>query len=101
VLTGVVGADKVVTESAAPSDRAEPAEGWIAIHAEHDQAAALNRRLAETGIYASGIETGSDLETLFLQLTADSATPGAATPADRPAPGAGTSTGPSDWGKGS
>ena len=101
VLTGVLGADKVVTDSAAPSDRAEPAEGWIAVHAEHDQAASLNRRLAEAGIYASGIETGSDLETLFLELTADSATPGAATPADRPTTGVGASAGPSDWGKGS
>ena len=101
VLTGVLGADKVVTDSAAPSARAEPAEGWIAVHAEHDQAASLNRRLAEAGIYASGIETGSDLETLFLELTADSATPGAATPADRPTTGVGASAGPSDWGKGS
>jgi hypothetical protein len=29
----------------------------------------MNRALAEAGIYASGLEGGSDLENLFLELT--------------------------------
>ncbi len=33
------------------------------------RAAEINRALAEAGIYASGLEPGSDLETLFLEIT--------------------------------
>ena len=44
--------------------------GWIAVRAAADRAAEVNRTLATAGIYASGIETGSDLESLFLELTA-------------------------------
>jgi hypothetical protein len=35
-----------------------------------DRAAEVNRALTKAGIYASGLEAGSDLESLFLQLTA-------------------------------
>jgi ABC-2 type transport system ATP-binding protein len=45
-------------------------EGWLSIRVEADRAAEVNRALALTGIYASGLETGSDLESLFLALTA-------------------------------
>ena len=96
VLTSALGADKVDPETGPPNDRGGPVEGWVAVHAEHDRAASLNRALAEAGIYASGIETGSDLETLFLELTADSATPGAATPADRPSTPPAGASGPTD-----
>jgi ABC-2 type transport system ATP-binding protein len=44
-------------------------EGWISVRAKPDMAAAVNRALAEGGIYASGLETGSDLEAIFLSLT--------------------------------
>ncbi|HTC85301.1 MAG TPA: ATP-binding cassette domain-containing protein [Candidatus Acidoferrum sp.] len=84
VLGGVLGADKIEADAPATalSEHGGPAAGWLAVHAEQDRAAALNRMLAEAGIYASGIETGSDLETLFLELTAGAETPGAATPSD-------------------
>ena len=45
--------------------------GWISLRTEPDRAAEINRALATAGIYASGLETGSDLESLFLELTGD------------------------------
>ena len=44
-------------------------DGWLSVHVEPDRAAEVNRILAMAGIYASGLETGSDLESLFLSLT--------------------------------
>ena len=44
-------------------------EGWLAVHVAPDQAEDVNKTLAEAGIYASGLESGSDLEMLFLELT--------------------------------
>jgi ABC-2 type transport system ATP-binding protein len=81
------------TGDAAPAEADRPDEAWLAVHAAGDRAATLNRALAEAGIYASGIETGSDLETLFLELTKDSNTPGAAARADGSTPVL-----PSGWG---
>ena len=46
-------------------------EGWLSVRIEPDRAADVNRALASAGIYASGLETGSDLEQLFLELTRD------------------------------
>jgi hypothetical protein len=43
---------------------------WLTARVAADKAAEMNRALAEAGIYASGLEAGSDLESLFLQLTA-------------------------------
>ena len=51
--------------------------GWLTVHVEPARAAAINRVLAERGVYASRIEAGSDLEALFLQLTADAPPPAA------------------------
>lgn len=45
-------------------------EGWLSIRIEPDRASDVNRALAVAGVYASGLETGSDLESLFLALTA-------------------------------
>jgi ABC-2 type transport system ATP-binding protein len=45
-------------------------EGWLALPISPDRAAEVNRALATGGIYASGLETGNDLEKLFLTLTA-------------------------------
>jgi len=42
---------------------------WLSVHTEPNRAADVNRTLAESGIYASGLESGSDLEALFLELT--------------------------------
>ena len=44
-------------------------QGKLSIRIDADRAADVNRALAVAGIYASGLETGSDLESLFLALT--------------------------------
>jgi hypothetical protein len=52
----------------------------------------VNRALAEAGIYATGLEAGSDLETVFLQLThaaTVAAVPGEAAPTPLPPPASG------------
>ena len=43
--------------------------GWISVQIGPDRAAAVNRALAEAGIFASSISSGNDLEDLFLTLT--------------------------------
>jgi ABC-2 type transport system ATP-binding protein len=75
-------------------------EGWLSIRMEAGRAAEVNRALASAGIYASGLETGSDLESLFLALTAGAQSAssegtffglaGSGTPPSAPA-------GPTDW----
>ena len=52
-----------------------PELGWLSARIAADRAAEVNRALADAGIYASGLEAGSDLESLFLQLTAPPAPP--------------------------
>ena len=42
---------------------------WIAVRVANDQASEVNRALAQGGVFASGLESGSDLETAFLALT--------------------------------
>jgi ABC-2 type transport system ATP-binding protein len=58
--------------------------GWLVVPIEPTQAAEVNRVLAGAGIFASGLESGSDLESLFLELTsaapAPSVGPGQAVP---------------------
>jgi ABC-2 type transport system ATP-binding protein len=72
------------TAALAALDGAPPVEagtdadaGWLTVHVEPARSAAVNRALAERGLYASRIEAGSDLEALFLQLTADATPPAA------------------------
>ena len=74
-----VGADEAaaarrILDGLAPDTTAtEPdAEGWLSLAIAPDRAAEVNRALATAGIYASGLETGNDLESLFLTLTAGS-----------------------------
>ncbi len=43
--------------------------GWFTINIAPDRSGEVNQRLAEAGIYASGVEPGSDLESVFLALT--------------------------------
>jgi ABC-2 type transport system ATP-binding protein len=43
--------------------------GWFTVPIAPGRASELNRALAEAGIYAAGLEPGSDLESLFLELT--------------------------------
>jgi ABC-2 type transport system ATP-binding protein len=57
-----------------PVGRTEVAAGvdddpWLAVHVDPHRAGEVNRLLGEAGIYASGLESGTDLEDLFLQLT--------------------------------
>jgi hypothetical protein len=59
-------------EAAGPSGAAsaEPArEQWLTVHVQPGRAGEVNRRLAEAGIFASGLESGTELEQLFLELT--------------------------------
>jgi ABC-2 type transport system ATP-binding protein len=44
-------------------------EGWLSVRVAADQAEMVNQKLAGAGIYASGLESGNDLEMLFLELT--------------------------------
>ena len=48
--------------------------GWLSIRIEPGRASDVNRALVLAGVYASGLETGSDLESLFLSLTAGAPT---------------------------
>jgi ABC-2 type transport system ATP-binding protein len=44
-------------------------DGWLSVRIDQGRAADVNQALASAGIFASGLETGSDLESLFLELT--------------------------------
>jgi ABC-2 type transport system ATP-binding protein len=44
-------------------------DAWLAVHVDPHRAGEVNRLLAQAGIYASALESGTDLEDLFLQLT--------------------------------
>jgi len=56
-------------------DGVEPSadEGWLTVRIAANRAADVNRALADADIYAARLEAGSDLEELFLSLTADEA----------------------------
>jgi ABC-2 type transport system ATP-binding protein len=77
-------------------------DAWLAIHLEPTRAGEVNRTLAESGVFASGLESGTDLELLFLELTGGDAASsegtfrGIATPGAPPRtpPGAGPVGGP-------
>ncbi len=56
-----------------PVETSDEAPGWLTIRVEVDRAREINQALAERGIFASRVETGSQLEELFLTLTADDA----------------------------
>ena len=45
----------------------------LTVRISPSRSAELNRALAGAGVYASSLETGTDLESLFLELTGDSA----------------------------
>ena len=63
VLAALAGADAV---------RVEDAEaGWLIVQFEPARAPEVTRALAERGIYLAGLEAGSDLESIFLELTGD------------------------------
>jgi ABC-2 type transport system ATP-binding protein len=58
--------ERVARTEPAPSPEGDP---WLAVHVEPNRAGEVNRALAEAGIYASGVESGTDFELLFLELT--------------------------------
>ena len=66
---GRAGGPEAVSDSNGPGGEPEEGHGWLAIRIAPERAAEVNRALAEAGIYASGIETRSDLESIFLSLT--------------------------------
>jgi ABC-2 type transport system ATP-binding protein len=51
-------------------------EGWLAVHIAPDRAEDVSQKLAGAGIYVSGLESGNDLEMLFLELTGGQAITG-------------------------
>jgi len=51
-------------------------EGWIRLRISPERTGEVNRALATAGIWATGLEGGSDLEELFLQLTGGEQTRG-------------------------
>ena len=64
-----------------------PEAGWLSVRLDPSRAGEVNRALAGTGIFASRIEAGTNLEALFLGLTASrpAGSQGAAGPPDAPA----------------
>jgi len=72
-----LGSARSTLESIAPVEATEaPAAGsdvdrdrWLTVHVPPSRAAEVNRRLAEASIFASGLESGTELEQLFLELT--------------------------------
>jgi ABC-2 type transport system ATP-binding protein len=61
-LEAVAGAGAVRAESG-------PESGWLDVRIDPGRASELNRALAVSGVYASRIEVGTNLEALFLELT--------------------------------
>jgi ABC-2 type transport system ATP-binding protein len=68
--TEIDGARRILDGLAGDATTKPADDGWLAVPIAPDRAAEVNRALATAGIYASGIETGNDLEALFLTLTA-------------------------------
>jgi ABC-2 type transport system ATP-binding protein len=61
-LEGVAGVGHVRLEPG-------PEPGWLGVRIDPSRAAELNRALAASGVYASRLEVGTNLEALFLELT--------------------------------
>jgi ABC-2 type transport system ATP-binding protein len=62
-LTALAGPDS----TSAPT--ADGADAWLSVRLDPSRAAEVNRSLAQAGVYASRLEGGNDLESLFLELT--------------------------------
>ena len=60
---------------ATPRPAETPGLSWIDVRIHPTRAAEVNYTLAVAGVYASAIESGSDLESIFLSLTATAPTP--------------------------
>jgi ABC-2 type transport system ATP-binding protein len=66
VLEGVLGAGTVRLGD-------PPGNDWLIVRCDPSRAADLNRALAASGVYASRIEAGATLESLFLEVTGSTA----------------------------
>jgi ABC-2 type transport system ATP-binding protein len=49
----------------------DPSATWLSVRFDPDRAADVNRVLAQAGIFAARLEAGTDLESLFLELTGE------------------------------
>ena len=65
-LAGLTGSDGTAVQRDEDDPDGEP---WIEVRIDATRARDVNRALAERGIYASALAAGSDLESIFLQLT--------------------------------
>jgi len=63
VLSMAVGPENVAKVVAEPE--------WLTVRATTDRIAEINRELGSAGIWATGLESGNDLEMLFLELTGE------------------------------
>jgi len=61
-LEALAGASNVSIDATAPA-------GWLVVRFDPSRAGELNRALAAAGVYASRIEGGTTLESLFLEVT--------------------------------
>lgn len=77
-LDAVAGVGAVVAETG-------PEAGWLNVRFDPGRAAELNRALASAGVFASRIEGGTTLESLFLEVTGSTPDVGAGAGAGRPA----------------
>jgi ABC-2 type transport system ATP-binding protein len=71
VAPAQLDAARALLEPMAAVERTGSLDGdpWLTVHLEPARAAEVNQRLASQGIFASGLESGTDLEMLFLELT--------------------------------
>jgi ABC-2 type transport system ATP-binding protein len=88
VVKARVAADEIAAAVAAVEALAGPGsvtvesnEGsaQLTVRTAPSRSAEVNRALASAGVYASALEAGTDLESLFLELTGDEAAPGTRT----------------------
>jgi ABC-2 type transport system ATP-binding protein len=86
-LSAAMGALGALGAAAVPRPAETPGLSWIDIRIHPTRAADVNRTLATAGIYAGAIESGSDLESIFLSLTSSAPVPSAPSAPSAPAAG--------------
>jgi ABC-2 type transport system ATP-binding protein len=75
-VAAAVPAVEAVTGPGTAVVQAEAGETWITVRVAPSKSADINRALAGSGVFASGLESGTDLESLFLELTGGEQTDG-------------------------
>jgi ABC-2 type transport system ATP-binding protein len=61
------------------ASRIRDGDGWVTVRIPTERASDVTRALSNAGIYLSALETGSDLESVFLELTSGSGLPAPST----------------------